>query len=70
MGRAVAGQLAGKGAHVVVVARTAAKLEATVEELKVCGTSISSTGNNLTSHAVQGPELAQAAVPLYLCRPH
>ncbi|KAJ6145416.1 hypothetical protein N7470_009311 [Penicillium chermesinum] len=34
MGRAVAGQLAGKGAHVVVVARTAAKLEATVEELK------------------------------------
>lgn len=35
MGRAVAGQLAGKGAHVVVVARTASKLEATVEELRV-----------------------------------
>ncbi|KAJ5553910.1 hypothetical protein N7513_003869 [Penicillium frequentans] len=34
MGRAVAGQLAGKGAHVVVVARTASKLEQTVEELK------------------------------------
>ncbi|KAJ5717325.1 hypothetical protein N7488_002971 [Penicillium malachiteum] len=34
MGRAVAGQLAGKGAHVVVVARTASKLEATVEELR------------------------------------
>ena len=35
MGRAVAGQLSGKGANVVVVARTASKLEATVEELKV-----------------------------------
>ena len=35
MGRAVAVELAKKGAHVVVVARTVSKLESTVEELKV-----------------------------------
>lgn len=35
MGRAAAGLLAGRGAHVVVVARTEAKLQATVDELKV-----------------------------------
>lgn len=35
MGKAVAVQLAAKGANVIVVARTVSKLEATVEELKV-----------------------------------
>lgn len=35
MGRALAIQLAGKGAHVVVVARTVSKLQGTVEALKV-----------------------------------
>lgn len=35
MGRALAIQLAAKGAHVVVVARTVSKLESTVEALKV-----------------------------------
>ncbi|KAJ5166789.1 uncharacterized protein N7482_005570 [Penicillium canariense] len=34
MGRALAVQLAGKGAHVVVVARTISKLQSTVDELK------------------------------------
>lgn len=36
MGRAVAIELASKGANVVVVARTISKLEATVEDMKVC----------------------------------
>lgn len=35
MGRALAIQLAAKGAHVVVVARTVSKLQSTVEALKV-----------------------------------
>lgn len=35
MGRALAIQLAAKGAHVVVVARTVSKLEHTVDALKV-----------------------------------
>lgn len=35
MGRAVAAQLAKKGANVVVVARTVSKLQGTVEDLKV-----------------------------------
>lgn len=35
MGRALAIQLAAKGAHVVVVARTVSKLENTVDALKV-----------------------------------
>lgn len=35
MGRALAIQLAAKGAHVVVVARTVSKLEYTVDALKV-----------------------------------
>lgn len=35
MGRALAIQLAGKGANVVVVARTVSKLQGTVEALKV-----------------------------------
>lgn len=35
MGRAAAIQLASKGAHVVVVARTVSKLQSTVDEMKV-----------------------------------
>lgn len=35
MGRAVATNLAGRGAHVVVVARTTSKLQSTVEEMRV-----------------------------------
>lgn len=35
MGKAVALELAAKGANVVVVARTVSKLEATVDEMKV-----------------------------------
>lgn len=35
MGRAVAKNLAGRGAHVVVVARTVSKLQSTVEDMRV-----------------------------------
>ena len=35
MGRAVATNLAGRGAHVVVVARTVSKLQSTVEDMRV-----------------------------------
>lgn len=35
MGKAVALQLAAKGANVIVVARTVSKLQATVDEMKV-----------------------------------
>jgi 3-dehydrosphinganine reductase len=35
MGKAVALQLAAKGANVIIVARTVSKLEATVDEMKV-----------------------------------
>lgn len=37
MGRAVAMNLAGRGAHVVVVARTVSKLQSTVEDMRVSG---------------------------------
>ena len=73
MGRAVAGLLAGKGAHVVVVARTASKLQATVEELKVRISAFRSrlfNPNWLTPFPVQGVEHAEAAIPLHCCRPH
>lgn len=44
MGRAVATNLASRGAHVVVVARTVSKLQSTVEDMRVSRTAFISCG--------------------------
>lgn len=71
MGRAVALQLAAKGAHVVVVARTVSKLQSVVDEMKVrvCFSVVS--GLNL-AHSVpeQRFKCEEAALLLHQRRPH
>jgi short-subunit dehydrogenase len=67
MGRAAAVQLAGKGANVVVVARTLSKLQSTVEELKVRTVLLFFTFNLLTHNPGQVSQLEEATLLLHQC---
>lgn len=67
MGRAAAVQLAGKGANVVVVARTLSKLQSTVEELKVRTVLLFFTFNLLTHTPGQVSQLEEATLLLHQC---
>lgn len=71
MGRAVALQLAAKGAHVVVVARTVSKLERVVDEMKVrvC-IPLATVSTSLTHFPGQRWQCEQAALLLHQRRPH
>lgn len=71
MGKSVAIQLAKKGANIVIVARTIAKLEAAIKEISVCNVSISSAWLARCLMLNLGLSYqSQSAIPPHKLRPH